>query len=114
VELLEIPGALNELCGQVRAARESVEAVIKGGFAVVYALRVEPHWFGDLWARYEYNWQDGRSAVELRCRRNLITPDRIAARVVYPNGTVGFSVRWLQDMEEVEALLESEQNRWAT
>jgi hypothetical protein len=49
VELLGNCQALQELYDDVRAPRENIEAVTQGKFAVVYAIRVEPHWFTEAW-----------------------------------------------------------------
>src|SRR5262249_35483601 len=69
-------------------AREAIEKVIARGFPVVYALQVDEDWFPTLWEAYIYHWRDGdRNAIELRCRRDMITPDRIVAKAIYPNST---------------------------
>lgn len=79
---------MNALCTAVRLACQKIESVTTGGFPVVYALRVEPQWFPTSWEAYIHHWEQGhRGAVELRCRRDLITADRIVAKAMYPNGT---------------------------
>lgn len=55
VQALEDKQGLQHTCNQVRQAREAIEEITKGGFPVVYALRVEPGWFPDNWERYMYN-----------------------------------------------------------
>jgi hypothetical protein len=88
VGVLEDQDAMQALCNTVRTARTAIEKVTKGGFPVVYALRVEPEWFPERWERYMFNWTEGkRAAVELRCRRDLLCNDRILAKAIYPNGT---------------------------
>jgi len=88
LELLIDDAKMSALCTKVRLARQRIESVAAGGFPAVYALHVEPQWFSNSWERYIYHWEQGlRNAVELRCRRNLITRDRIAGKAMYPNGT---------------------------
>jgi hypothetical protein len=88
LELLTSDETMNAFCVKVRLAREAIEDVIAGGFPVVYALEVNEHWFPASWERYIHRWHGGhRGAIELRCRRELITPDRIIAKAMYPKGT---------------------------
>jgi len=88
VQLLNDGQALQQLADRVKEARAGIEAMTNGGSPVVYALRVEPQWFPDLWDRYIYHWERGhRGSVELRCRRELVTSDRIVAKAMHPNGT---------------------------
>ena len=88
VEVLGNSAALQTLSSQLTIARKAIEEVTKGGFPVVYTLRVEPEWFPGNWERYMFNWKKGtRAAVELRCRRDLLSNDRILAKAIYPNGT---------------------------
>jgi hypothetical protein len=90
VEVLSSREMLDTLCGEVATARKRLEAVIKDGFPIVYAIRVEPEWFGDTWERYIYHREEfGNRSHELRCKRELVTQDRICAKVLYPNGTDG-------------------------
>lgn len=81
---------LDALCREVTAAKEHIEGVTKTGFPVVYAIRVEPEWFGDTWERYVYHREEfGNRGEELRCNRDLVTRDQICAKAIYPNGTDG-------------------------
>ena len=106
VEALENRELLQALYNQVRTARRAIENVVNGGFPVVYAIRVEPQWFGDKWETYLVNWEEGhRAAVELRCARDLISPDRILAKAMYPKGTDSdFLADWCETWADVEAL----------
>ena len=107
VEILGDKEALQGLCREVRHAREAIEELTKGGFPVVYALRVEPEWFPDSWERYMYNWKDGdRGAVELRCRRELLSKGRLLGKVLYPNGT-DKHIQWdgFETWEELQEFL---------
>ena|SRR5438045_3508073 len=48
----------------------------------------KPQWFGEEWDRYLAHWEEGnRAAVELRCPRDRVSPDRIVAKAMFPNGT---------------------------
>lgn len=88
VQLLGDHQALQQMAERMREARKGIKAATDGGFPVVYALRVETEWFPDLWERYIYNRKRRHpSVVELRCRRDIITVDRIVAKAAYPNGT---------------------------
>jgi hypothetical protein len=81
---------LNALYCKVAAARERIEDVTKNGFPVVYAIRVEPEWFGNRWEKYIYDRELlGNRGEELRCNRDRVTQDRICAKADYPNGTDG-------------------------
>ena len=108
VEVLSDKQTLNAICAGVTTARRAIEEVVKDGFPVVYALRVEPQWFGKTWERYMVNWEEGhRAAVELRCLRDFISPDRIIAKAVYPNGSDSdFLCEWCETWADVEALVQ--------
>jgi hypothetical protein len=107
VEFLGDKGALQATCRKVTKARQTIEGVVQGGFPVVYDISSEPQWFGNTWERYLARWEEGhRAAVELRCSRDLVSPDRIIAKVLYPNGTDrDFMPTWIQTWAEAEALL---------
>ena len=88
VEFLADKNAVQVTGHRVTQAREAIESVVCGGFPVVYALSVEPEWFGEKWDRYLAHWEEGnRAAVELRCPRDRVSPDRIVAKAMFPNGT---------------------------
>ncbi len=88
VRLLSDHQALQQMAQRMNHARAGIEKATNGGFPVVYALRVDSQWFPDLWELYIHHWKKGhRGAVELRCRRDLITVDRVVAKAMYPNGT---------------------------
>lgn len=88
LELLKNDPQMNALCREVQQARQRLESVTRGGFPVVYALQVEPEWFPASWEAYTHHWELGhRNAIELRCHRSLITPQRIVGKVMYLNGT---------------------------
>jgi len=108
VEVLSDEQRLNAICAGVTTARRAIEDVVKGGFPVVYAIRVDPQWFGETWETYILNWKEGsRAAVELRCGRDLISPDRIVAKAIYPNGTDSdFLCDWCETWADVEGLLQ--------
>jgi hypothetical protein len=108
VRLLGDLSRMHALCEQVRAAREGIEAVTKDGFPVVYAIRIEPEWFGEEWERYICRWEEGdRGPIELVCRRELISPDRILAKAVYPNGVADseFSPDGFKTWDELQTKL---------
>jgi hypothetical protein len=86
IEVLDDAQLLSRLYGEVKAAQERLTGIADGGFAVVYALRVEPEWFGERWDRYLRDWEISR-ARELRCSGDHVPPDRIIAKAEYPNGT---------------------------
>jgi hypothetical protein len=87
VKLLSTTSEMDRLCSGVRHAREAIEAVTRGGFPVVYAIRVEPDWFGEQWERHLYQISDGMRTEELSCLRSLIAAARLVAKAEYPNGT---------------------------
>ena len=88
VELLGDRDALRAICRNVTQAREAIASTVRGGFPVVYAISIDSKWFGEQWEAYLAHWEEGNhAAVELRCSRELVTPDRITAKVMYPNGT---------------------------
>jgi len=106
VEFLEDNEALRAACKRVTNARKGIENIVRGGFPVVYALSVEPQWFGEAWETYLVNWKDGhRARVELRCLRDLISVDRIVAKAMYPNGTdPDFLPDWIRTWTDAEFL----------
>jgi hypothetical protein len=75
-------------------------------YPVVYAVRVEPSWFGDGWEDYLRNWQDlGSGGTELRCRGLEISRDRLVGRADYPHGTdESFSPTHVTTWLEVEGM----------
>lgn len=88
VEFLADKNALQLTRERVTKAREAIESVVRGGYPVVYAISVQPQWFGEKWDRYLAHWEEGnRAAVELRCPRGRVSLDRIVAKATFPNGT---------------------------
>lgn len=106
VEFLDDQAALQATSRRVANARQAIELVVHGGFPVVYGISVEQTWFGKTWDTYLAQWEDGhRAAVELRCSRDLVSPDRIIAKVIYPQGTdPDFLPTWIRTWAEAEAL----------
>ena len=106
VKLLGDDSALQHLCSDVKAAREALVSVTAGGCPVVYAVRVVPGWFGNEWANYMTDLESGHRTTELRCRGEVIHPDRLVAKVIYPNGTErDFMPTWCNTWEDVEAIV---------
>lgn len=88
VEFLDSKDALRASYQEVVQARLRIEGAVSGGCPVVYAIEVDPEWFGKEWD--EYLWESrhlGGRAREFRCARDLVTANRIIAKVGYPNGT---------------------------
>jgi hypothetical protein len=105
VQLLGNEEALRQLCREVRAAKAALTDLIAGGHPVVYAVRVEPEWFGEYWKRHVSALEEGKREVNLRCSGARITTDRIVAKVSYPNGTdPEFTPTWFSTWENVPAL----------
>jgi hypothetical protein len=106
VEVLDDIGSLQATARRVKQARESIEKVIRGGCPLVYAISIEPHWFPSTWETYLWQWENrGHGVVELRCSRDLVIPERIVAKAIFPNGTDGdFLGSWIRTWGEVEAL----------
>lgn len=106
VKLLGDDHALQHLCSEVKAAREALVSVTAGGCPAVYAIRVEPGWYGNKWATHLAHWEHGRRDVELRCSGNLIPPNRLLAKVIYPKGTDrDFMPTWCKTWGDVETLV---------
>jgi hypothetical protein len=106
VEFLGDKDALQATERRVKQAREAIESVIRGGCPIVYAISVEPQWFGETWETYLWHWENrNHGAVELRCSRDLVMPDRIIAKAMFPNGTdPDFMPTWIRTWAEAEAL----------
>jgi hypothetical protein len=105
IELLKSQHALQQLHADVTTAREELQALTDGGRPVVYAIRVDPVWFGDSWEDYLQRWMAGRGAIDLRCGQAKIPPERLVGRVVYPNGTDRtFMPTWCTKWSDVENL----------
>jgi hypothetical protein len=90
--LLKNDDALQQLHAEVVAAREALTAMGTGGYPVVYAIRVEPAWFGDNWENYLYTWESGFGSLDLCCNSCKILPDRLVGKAEYPQGTEGDDV----------------------
>ena len=80
--------AIEELLAIEEIAREELSSLGGGGYPVVYAIRVEPEWFGDAWHSYIQNWERGSNSMELLCS-HTIGADRLIAKAEYPLGTDG-------------------------
>lgn len=78
--------AMEGLLVTVRQAHEELLMLGEGGYPVVYAIRVEPEWFGDQWGVYLGRWEAGSASMELLCRET-IGPDRLVAKAEYLQGT---------------------------
>lgn len=79
---------MHELRDIVKTARTQLIERGEGGYPVVYAVRVEPEWFGEGWERYLIDWNEmGTSGNELKCRGVIVGPERLVARADFPNGT---------------------------
>jgi hypothetical protein len=102
VKLLDDDEAIRQLCAQVKAAREGLASVIEGGCPVVYAIRVDPSWFGAEWEAYLAKWKRGSSRRELRCTCERIHPDRIVAKATYLNGSPSFEPLDCTTWDDVE------------
>jgi hypothetical protein len=112
VELLSDKQALHTLGENVIIARERLESATKDGFPIVYAIEVEPDWFPkEEWDDYKCDLEEGRRALELRCACDHISPDRLVAKAIYPNGTDStFTPDWFDTWKDVEALSTKEKN----
>jgi hypothetical protein len=105
IELLKSQDTLRRLHAEVTAAREELQTLTDGGHPVVYAIRVDPEWFGHSWKGYLQGWMAGRGATELRCSQADIPPERLVGKVVYPNGTDRtFMPTWCTKWLDVENL----------
>ena len=107
VEVLKNDSALHQLCGDVVAARERLIALSTGGHPVVYAIRIDPSWFHDDWETYLERWSIGSGSCEFKCNSCKIHPDRLVAKVSYPEGTdrtyaPTFYTKW-PDVEQIDA-----------
>ena len=87
IRMLDDEEGLSRLCRGVKAIRERLTDLTNGGFPVVYAIRVQPEWFGDRWPGYLSDWDRGARAGELRCCGNLVPLHQILGKAEYPNGT---------------------------
>jgi hypothetical protein len=98
---------MTALLTSVRAAKDQLIGLASRGYPVVYAVRVEPEWFGDSWERYLYRWQKmGKAGGELKCRGVPIPPERLVARADYPNGTDSiFSPFHITQWHEIEEMI---------
>lgn len=106
VGLLGDDQALRALYSEVKVAREYLTGLTTGGCPVVYAIRVQPSWFGDQWAEYAELREFSNPGEEFRCKGNLISRDRIIARVMYPNGTeADFLPTWHMSWQDGEGLV---------
>jgi hypothetical protein len=54
---------LRGFCVDVRTVKAALVNLTDGGHPVVYAIRVEPIWFGKDWATYICEWEEGRAST---------------------------------------------------
>jgi hypothetical protein len=85
---LEDDAAVEELLAIAENAQEEFSSLRGGGYPVVYAIRVEPEWFGDAWHSYIQNWESGSNSFELLCS-HAIGANRLIAKAEYLLGTDG-------------------------
>lgn len=88
VELLDDREALDRMFSEVTSAKNRLLNLTSDGYPVVYAIMVEPAWFGEDWERYLDLWSLG-DQEDLSCSCELVTVDRLVAKVHYTNGTDG-------------------------
>jgi hypothetical protein len=84
ISILTDDKALSRLRTDVKEAKNALMSLTQGGHPVVYAVAVKPDWFED-WARYISYWEMG-IRIDLQCRHD-VAPERILAKVNYPNNT---------------------------
>jgi hypothetical protein len=86
VELLDYIEALDRMFSEVTSAKNRLINLASDGYPVVYAIRVEPAWFGEDWEHLLDSWQLG-FPKDLSCSCERVTVDRLVAKVCYVNGT---------------------------
>lgn len=105
IEMLENDEVLERLSAKVKASKNDLMDLTDTGHAVVYAIRVEPTWFGKYWKSNVLSWEEGRRKVDLPCCGSHIPPDRLVGKVSYPNGTdMDFLPTWFSPWQDVLAL----------
>jgi len=88
VELLDDSEALDNMFAEVTSAKHRLINLTSDGYPVVYAITVEPIWFGENWEHLLNSWQLGFPG-DLSCSCERVTVDRLVAKVSYVNGTEG-------------------------
>jgi hypothetical protein len=88
IRTLEDDAAIEQLHAIIENAREVLSSLGGDGYPVVYAIRVEPNWFGEAWHSYLEKWASGSNSTELLCS-HTIGADRLIAKAEYPHGTDG-------------------------
>jgi hypothetical protein len=88
VELLDDREALDRMFSEVTSAKNRLINLTSDGYPVVYAIMVEPAWFGEDWERHLDLWPLGLQE-DLSCSCERVTVDRLVAKVYYVNGTEG-------------------------
>jgi hypothetical protein len=105
VDVLSNPERLSQIAERVRGAATALRALTAGGYPVVYAVQIEPDWFGEVWRKRLESWGRRQSDVNLRCLVEKIDVARIVAKVSYPNRTDGeFLPAWIATWDDVLAL----------
>lgn len=80
-------------------------APLDGGHPVVYGILVEEHWFGGTWQRQTGCMRWERRPVDMRSDVPRISPGRLVAKAVYPNGTdPHFTAAWCTTWEQAASL----------
>jgi hypothetical protein len=105
IKMLENDEALNQMHAKVKAAKDSLLDLTVTGHPIVYAIRVEPKWLGKHWKTHISSWEEGVREVDLPCCGDLIPPNRLVAKAIYPNSTDrDFMPTWCSTWEDVVAL----------
>jgi hypothetical protein len=101
ISLLTDDEGLSRIRTDVKAAKQELMSLTTGGHPVVYAVAVEPNWFGD-WAHYVGHLEIG-IREDLQCQHD-VAPERILAKANYPNNTDREFLAWCRTWDDVAAL----------
>lgn len=102
ISILTDDEALSRMCTDVKAAKRALMSLTTGGHPVVYAVAVEPGWFGD-WERH-ISYREMGIRRDLQCQHD-VAPERILAAVNYPNNTDReFLLTWCHTWDDAAAL----------
>lgn len=102
ISILTDDEGLSRIRTDVKAAKHALMSLTGGGHPVVYAVAVQPNWFGD-WARYMSYLEIG-VRLDLQCQ-HAVAPERILAKANYPNNTDReFLPTWCRTWDDVAAL----------